>query len=152
MLSPDIFAVADIIWGPHTIDRFSSFKRRQVPRFYSRWLSPFMEHLDAFSASWQGENNWLFPPPSIASWVIKHLMFSKADATLVVPFWPSAPWWPCLTYDGLSLRPEVTDSIVIDPQPNMFIPAVPESQILNYDKPSFRLLLLRLCFCGVHAL
>ena len=95
MLNPDIFA--DIIWGPHTIDRVSSFKTRQVPRFCSRWLSPFMEYLDAFSASWQGENNWLFPPASVVSRVIKHLMFSKADATLVVPFWPSAPWWPCLT-------------------------------------------------------
>ena len=94
MLNPDTFAVADtcIIWGPHRIDRISFFKTRQVPHFYSRWLSPFMEYLDAFSTSWQGENNWLFPPPSIVSRVIKHLIFSKADATLVIPFWPSAPW------------------------------------------------------------
>ena len=35
MLNPDIFAVADIIWGPHSIDRFGSFKTRQVPRFGS---------------------------------------------------------------------------------------------------------------------
>ena len=88
MLNPDIFAVADIIWGPHTTDTFSSFKTRQVPRFCSRWFSPFMENLGAFSASWQGENSWLFPPPSIVSRVIKHLIFSKADATLIIPFWP----------------------------------------------------------------
>ena len=36
MLSPDIFAALDILWGPHTIDRFSSFKTRQIPRFCSR--------------------------------------------------------------------------------------------------------------------
>ena len=30
MLNPDIFAVADIIWRPYSIDRFSSFKTRQV--------------------------------------------------------------------------------------------------------------------------
>ena len=42
MLNLDIFAVADIIWGLHSKDRFSSFKTRQVPRFCSGWLSPFM--------------------------------------------------------------------------------------------------------------
>ena len=40
MLNPNIFAVAVILWGPHTIDHFSSFKTRQVPRFCSRWLNP----------------------------------------------------------------------------------------------------------------
>ena len=38
MLNPNIFAVADILWGPHTIDHFSSFKTRQVPRFCSEPL------------------------------------------------------------------------------------------------------------------
>ena len=28
MLNPKIFAAADILWGPHTVDRFSSFKTR----------------------------------------------------------------------------------------------------------------------------
>ena len=59
-------------------------------------------------------------------------IFSKADVTQVVPFWPSAPWWPCLTYDGFSFGPEVIFLIVIDPQSNRFIPAVPESQVFNY--------------------
>ena len=35
----------------------SSFKTRQVPRFCSRWLNPFMEYLDSFTASWQNETN-----------------------------------------------------------------------------------------------
>ena len=37
-----------------------------------------------------------------------------------------------MTYDGLVFRPEVIDLMVIDLQPNMFIPAVPESQVFNY--------------------
>ena len=57
MLNPEIFAAADVRWGPHSIDRFSSFKTRQVPRFCSRWLNPFMEYLDSFTASWQNETN-----------------------------------------------------------------------------------------------
>ena len=37
MLNPEIFAAAGLRWGPHSIDRFSSFKTRQVPHFCSRW-------------------------------------------------------------------------------------------------------------------
>ena len=55
ILNPNIFAAADILWGPHTVDHFSSFKTRQVPRFCSRWLNPCMEVLDAFSVKWSGE-------------------------------------------------------------------------------------------------
>lgn len=62
MLNPDIFAALDILWGPHTVDRFSTFKTRQVPRFCSRWLNPCAEGIDAFTLSWAGENNWMFPP------------------------------------------------------------------------------------------
>ena len=36
MLHPDIFAVLDVMWGPHSIDRsVSSFHARQIPRFCS---------------------------------------------------------------------------------------------------------------------
>ena len=146
MLNPHFFAVADVRWGPHTIDRFSSFKTRQIPRFSSRWLNPCMEYLDAFTVSWSGENNWLFPPPCIIPRVLKHLQFSHTNGTLVAPLWTSAPWWPLLTYDGLTFRPEVVDCIVIEPQPNMFIPAVPGSVIFGSESSTFKLLLLRICF------
>ena len=85
MLNPHLFAVADVRWGPHTFDRFGSFKTRQILRFSSRWLDPCMEYLDAFTANWSGENNWLFPPPCIIPKVFKHLQFRHANGTLVVP-------------------------------------------------------------------
>ena len=146
MLNPHFFAIADVRWDPHTIDRFSSFKTRQIPRFSSRWLNPCMEYLDASTASWSGQNNWLFPPLCIIPRVLKNLQFSHANGTLVAPLWTSAPWWPLLTYDGLTFRPEVVDCIVIEPQPNMFIPAVPGSVIFGSEPPTFKLLLLRICF------
>ena len=111
MLNPEIFAAADLRWGPHSIDRFSSFKTHQVPRFCSRWLNPLMEYLDAFTASWQNENNWLFPPPYLIPKVLKHLEFSKATGTLVAPMWTSAIWWPLLTYDGKLL--DMKSSIIL---------------------------------------
>ena len=146
MLNPNLFAIADIRWGPHIVDRFSSFRTRQIPRFCSRWLNPFMEVLDAFSASWNNENNWLFPPPCIIPRVLRHSQASKADGTLVVPEWHSAPWWPLLTCDGVNFRPMVTDWLIVDPYPNMIIPSVSGRGLFGDSAPKFRSILLRLKF------
>ena len=51
MLSPDISAALDIMWGPHTVDRFSSFNTQQIPRFCSQWRNPGAETIYAFSVS-----------------------------------------------------------------------------------------------------
>ena len=51
MLSPDIFAALDILWGPHTVDRFNSFNTRQIPRLCSQWRNPGAETIDTFSVS-----------------------------------------------------------------------------------------------------
>ena len=47
----------------------------------------------------------------------------------------------------LNFRPEIIACItVIEPQPNMFLPAVPGSVIFGSDVPTFKPLLLRTCF------
>ena len=51
-LYPDLLATLDILWGPHTIDRFSSYRTRQIPRFCSRFPNPNTEAIDAFSVAW----------------------------------------------------------------------------------------------------
>ena len=85
MLHPDIFAALDILWGPHTIDRFSSFHSRQLPRFNSRWANLCSKGVDAFSFRWDNENNWLLLPPKLIPRVLQNLVFSKAEETLIVP-------------------------------------------------------------------
>ena len=64
MLNTSIFAAFDILRGPHTVDRFASFRSRQIPRFNSKLLSPATEGIDAFTISWKNENNCLLPPPA----------------------------------------------------------------------------------------
>ena len=105
-----------------------------------------MEYLDAFTASWSGENNWLFPPSCVIPRVLKHSQFSGANGTLVAPMWASASWWPLLTYDSINFRPEIIYCIVIEPQPSMFLPAVPGCVVFGSDPPTFKLLLLMICF------
>ena len=114
--------LADVRWGPHSIARVSSSKTRQVPRFCSRWLNPLIEYLDAdaFTASWQNENSWLFPPPYLIPKVLKHPEFSKVKGTLVAPMWTSAVWWPLLTYDGKTFRHEVIYCFVLKERITLF--------------------------------
>ena len=62
-LDPSCFAYLDNCLGPHTVDQFVSFKTRQLDRFCSGFLSPGCEAVDAFTVSWVGDYNCLFPPP-----------------------------------------------------------------------------------------
>ena len=121
MLNSDIFAVADTLWGPHTVDRFSSFKARQVPRLCSRRVNNCMQLLDAFSARWSGENNWLFPPPYLIPKMLRHLQWSLADGRLLGPWWRTAPWWPLFILPDTGFRSEVIDFLVVEPKVNKFI-------------------------------
>ena len=82
MLNPTHFAALDILWGPHTADRLSSYKTRQIPRFCSRWLNPYTEVVDEFTVSWIGGNNWVFPPPSLIPKVISHMRNNHEDGTV----------------------------------------------------------------------
>ncbi len=143
MLNPTYFAALDILWGPHTIDRFSSFRTRQVPRFCSQYLNPMTEQVDAFTADWSGEVNWIFPPPYLTPKVIQHMMYGGEDGTLIVPLWPSAPWWPT---NGRYPQPWILEWMDLPLRDGMFIPAVPESCLFGSGIPSYRVLALKICF------
>ena len=95
-LNPAVFAELDAAWGPHTVDRFADFHNHQAPRFNSRCWNPGSEAVDAFTVNWGGENNWWCPPIELIPRVICHARACKAVGTLIVPSWPSAPFWPLL--------------------------------------------------------
>ena len=105
-----------------------------------------MEYLDAFTASWQSENNWLFYLPYLIPKVLKHLEFSKATGTLVAPMWTSAIWWLLLTYDGKTFGHKVIEYFVVEPMENNFISAAPGFPLFGSNATNFVILLLRLPF------
>ena len=91
----------DRLWGPHTINRFSSQRTVLVTtrRFNSRFwqLSEVgCEGVDAFAQDWKGEMNWVHAPYRLIGLVVGHMLHCGAKGTLVVPFWERAPWWPLL--------------------------------------------------------
>ena len=97
-LHPELFARLDAKWGPHTVDRFANYCNTQLPRFNSRFWNPGSEAVDTFTCNWKYENNWWCPPVYLVPRVIHHAQETAAvgTCTLVVPKWPSAPYWPTL--------------------------------------------------------
>ena len=99
-IPPEVFRQLDTLWGPHTIDRFANFCNTQLPRFNSHFWNPGTEAVDAFTCDWGDDVNWLCPPPYLIPRTICHALQTHACDTLIVPEWPSAPYWPMLFPDG----------------------------------------------------
>jgi hypothetical protein len=52
--------------------------------------------LDALRYSWEGEVAYAFPPVQLVPRVIQKLFQERGEAVVVVPEWPSRPWWNLL--------------------------------------------------------
>jgi len=50
--------------------------------------------VEAFFQVWQGENCWVVTLVVVLSKVFNFMFHSKAQGTLVLSYWPSAPFWP----------------------------------------------------------
>ncbi len=94
--SNKFFSELNTDWGPYTIDRFANSKNAKTRRYNSLSWNPGCEAVDAFSQDWSGENNWLVPPVFLISRAIRHARDCRAEGSLIVPLWESAPFWPLL--------------------------------------------------------
>ena len=100
MVHPMIFHQLDLLWGPHTVDRFANVDNRQLERFNSRFWDPETEAVDAFTVNWGDGINWWCPPVGLVPRLVQHASKTKAVGTLIVPQWISAPFWPILFPEG----------------------------------------------------
>ena len=96
-----VFQWLDGLWGPHSIDRFSSPENGQIELLNSRFWALGTEAVDAFTSAWDEENNWWVPPLHLIPRVIRHAWSTKAKGTLIIPQWVSSPFWPLLFTDGV---------------------------------------------------
>ena len=109
-LSDSFFKLLNERWGPFTLDCFANYYNKKVDRFFSLFNSPNCEGVDAFTFNWEGENCLLVPPVCVVGMTLQHLRLCNARGVLVVPFWPSAAFWPLLIKD---FRPHIKDSLKV---------------------------------------
>ena len=139
MLNPNVFSQLDAISGPHTVDRFASFENAQLPRCC--W-NPGSEGVDAFTVSWGDENNWWCPPIALIPRVIRHAQVCGARGTLVVPQWPSAPFWPILCLHDGQFEAYVIGVIELPLISELFLPGHSGAVLFNGNVPNTKVLAL----------
>lgn len=145
-VSGEFFDFIDLMWGPHTVDRFANHYNRKIVRFNSLVWVPGTEKVDAFSVNWANENNWLVPPVALVPRVINFLLACKASGTLIAPYWPSAPFWPMLTGDNSQVKPYVADMLLFSKDQNIFIQYLNKNTIFGSDKFNSKILAVRFEF------
>jgi len=99
-LEPRWFMELDRLWGPHTCDRFATQYNAQLSCFNSKVWSPGTSGVDCLLQDWSHDNNWLCPPVHLILQAVAHAQRQRAQATLVVPLWESAFYWPTLCPQG----------------------------------------------------
>jgi hypothetical protein len=95
-ITSEFFKILDVRWGPFTLDCFSNFYNCKVSKLYSLFCVPNTSSVDAFSFNWHGEFCLLVPTVALVGRCLEHILRCNAKGVLVVPFWPSAFFWPLL--------------------------------------------------------
>jgi hypothetical protein len=106
-LNPQLFDEVQQAMGPFTVNLMASATRHQnMQRFWSRYANPGAEGFDSRTkASWnyyqcaackQRVREHAFVCPSIGHIpaTLERLRADRARATLVIPYWPTAFWFP----------------------------------------------------------
>jgi ribonuclease HI len=78
------------------IDMFATRWNTKLPRYVSPDPDPEAEELDAFSLNWQGRRVYAHPPIRMIARTLLRIELEKVETVMVVPDWPSQPWWPRL--------------------------------------------------------
>ena len=93
MLRQDLFLSIAQLWGTPDIDLFASQLNAQLPCYVSWKPDPGASYTDAFTIPWTDYYFYAFPPFSIILRCVQKIEQEKAEGLLVVPNWPTQPWY-----------------------------------------------------------
>ena len=145
-INDNVFHMLDCKWGRHTVDRFACSYNAKISRYNSRFYQPGAEAVDAFTQTWDCENNWILPPVSQISRVIFHARACKAVGTLVIPMWKSSYFWVLLRDDGNHWNAFVHYWITLPRFKHLFIRGRAKNRHNGSKDLSFSVVALRLNF------
>lgn len=105
-LNLHLFQYLDRVWGPHTLDRFASFKTTLLKRYNSQYLDPQCCGVDALAQSdWGTENNFVNAPIRLLDRILQVISSQKATATIIAPMWRAKSW--CQRLRHMSIHPPI---------------------------------------------
>ena len=129
MLDEEVFASIAKRYGLPEIDLFASRLNKQLERYVSWQADPGAEAVDAFTIDWQGLNFYAFPPFCLISKCLQKIRKDNATGIMVVPNWPSQPWFPVLIEMtvGQPMFIQKSNSLLVQPvsrEPHPLIPCL----------------------------
>ena len=142
-----LFNYLSDLWGPFSIDLFSDDANHKCTRFCSRFYSKNAFKIDAFSFDWSKEHSYIVPPVHLITRVIKHFLASKGNPTgvLIIPYWPSALYWPFLVNSDKSFKHFIKDYFSIPSSKTVLSDGPSQRSILNkFDVTLFVLLIKKI--------
>jgi len=138
-LNENIFSeiISNFEFQPN-IDLFASRINKQLSCFVSYRPDPEATHINSFTIDWSNLEIYAFPPFSCIGKVLQKIIHDKAKGIIVVPNWPTQPWY--------SLLLDVTSNYFIIPHSShqLYLPNQPSLQ-----HPLHKSLELMACLLGV---
>jgi hypothetical protein len=97
MLNPSCVQIAinKFTFTPE-IDLFASRLNKQFTKYCSYRPDPEAAYIDAFSISWNNLKFYWFPPFSCILQTVQNIRQEQATGILVIPNWPTQPWYPLI--------------------------------------------------------
>lgn len=86
----------DILGAKPEIDLFASRINCKFPQYVSFRPDPEAVAVNAFTLSWSNKRFYAFPPFCVIASMLHKINKEKATGVVVVPDWPSQPWYPKL--------------------------------------------------------
>ena len=96
MLDRGVFTTIVQRFGEPEVDLFASRLNAQLPVYVSWMPDPNAWAVDAFTLDWGPLNFYAFPPFNLISKCLQKIESDQAQGLLVVPDWPTQPWFPRL--------------------------------------------------------
>ena len=116
MLNRREFRAVEQRWGPFTLDAFATRLNRQLPRYCSWRPDPEATLVDALQQDYTKERAWANPPFNLIGRFLARIKRQRATAVVVVPAWPTQPWWPLLA-EMLTAEP-----VLLPHRSDLFLP------------------------------
>lgn len=81
-------------FGSPDIDLFASRLNAKCSKYISWKRDPNAFNIDAFTVDWKDYFFYCFPPFSLILKSLRKIIEDEASGIIVVPYWPSQPWYP----------------------------------------------------------
>lgn len=114
-LSQSAFEKISITFGFPEIDLFATQLNAKCQKYISWKRDPEAFNIDAFTLNWSSFLFYAFPPFSTILKCLRKIINDKATGILVLPYWPSQPWFP------LFMKLSIYEPLYFHPDPELLL-------------------------------